>query len=143
MYLQDELMLIPSEETEEEKVGISQVSPVVEEVVAEEEVDFDMDKVKEEYLDMDKVNEEDLDMDEVEVEESVEAAVVVMAVVVEAVEEELITIVTTTMEGSIIITELIHHILQEILHLNKSQLLFHLIYGTIFVLKKDKYKEAQ
>ena len=61
-----------------------------------------------------------------------------VAVMVEAVVEEAITIVTTTMEGRIIIMELIHHILREILHLNKSQLLFHLIYGTIFVLKKDK-----
>ena len=136
MYLQDELMLISSEEPEEEEVGISQVSPVVEEVVAEEEVDFDMDKVKEEYLDMDKVNEKDLDMDEVEVEEAVEAAVVAVAVVVEAVEEYAIIIVTTTMEGRITIMELIHQILRENLHLNESRLLFKLMYGTIFVLYK-------
>ena len=55
---------------------------VVEDVVAEEEVDLDMDKVKEEYLDMDEVKEEDLDMYDVEVEESVEASVVAVAVVV-------------------------------------------------------------
>ena len=35
-------MLLSSEEPEEEEVGISQVLPVVEEVVAEEEVDLDM-----------------------------------------------------------------------------------------------------
>ena len=60
-------------------------------------------------------------MDKVEVEE---ADVVTVEVVVEAVEEEAIRIVTTTMEGRITIMELIHQILQETLHLKKSQLLF-------------------
>ena len=69
---------------------------VLEEVAAEEEVDLDMDKVKEEYLDMDEVKEEDLDMDDVEVEEAIEAVVVDMAVMVDSVEEEVTTIVTTT-----------------------------------------------
>ena len=86
MYLHDNLMLISSEEPEEEEVGMSQVPLVVEEVASEEEVDLDMEKVKE----------EDLNMDKVEVEEVVEAAVVAMAVVVEEVEEEEITTVTTT-----------------------------------------------
>ena len=72
MYIQDHLMLILSEEPEEEEVGISQVSLVVEEVATEEDV----------YLDMDKVKEEDLDMYDVEVEEAVEAAVVAVAVMV-------------------------------------------------------------
>ena len=44
------------------------MSPVVEEVAAEEEVDLYMDKVKEEYL----------YMDEVEVEEAVELALVAL-----------------------------------------------------------------
>ena len=61
MYLQYHIMLISSEETEEEEVGIYQVSPVVEDVVedvvAEEEL----------YLDMDELKEEDLDMYEVDV----------------------------------------------------------------------------
>ena len=86
MYLQDHLILISSEEPKEEEVGISQVSPVVKDVVAEEEVYFYMDKVKEEYL----------DMSEVEVEEAVQEAMVDVAVVVKAVEKEVITIVTTT-----------------------------------------------
>ena len=50
IYLQYHLMLISSEEP-----GMSQVSPVVVEVAAEEEVDLDMDDVKEEDLNMDKV----------------------------------------------------------------------------------------
>ena len=45
-----------------------------------------------------------------------------------------ITIVTTTMEGRITIMELIHKILRETLHLKKSQLLFNIMHGTIFVL---------
>ena len=68
MYLQDHLMSVLSEEPEEEAVGIYQVSPVVVEVEAEEEVYLDMDDVNEEDLDMDEVKEEDLDMDELEVE---------------------------------------------------------------------------
>ena len=108
------------------------MSPVVEEVAAEEEVDLYMDKVKEEDLDMDKLKEEYLDMEKVE--EAVEAAVVAVVVVVEAVEEYAIIIVTTTMEGRITIMELIHQILRETLHLKKSQLLFKIMYGTIFVL---------
>ena len=63
MYLQDHLMLISSEEPEEEEVGRSQVSPVVEKVAEEEELDLDMDEVKEENLDMDEVKEESLDME--------------------------------------------------------------------------------
>ena len=55
---------------------MSQVSPMAEELTADEEVDFDMDKVKGGYLDMDKV----------EVEEALEAAVVTMEVVVEDME---------------------------------------------------------
>ena len=76
---------------------MSQVSPVAEELSAEEEVYLDMYKVKEEDLYMeevkegdlykDEVKEEDWDMVEVDVEEVVEAAVVAVAVVVEAVEE--------------------------------------------------------
>ena len=73
IYLQGHLIPISPEEPAEEEVGISQVSPVVGEVVEEEEVDLYMDEVKEEYLDMDKVKEVDLDMDEVELEEAVEA----------------------------------------------------------------------
>ena len=46
MYLHDNLMLISSEEPEEEEVGMSQVPLVVEEVASEEEVDLDMEKVK-------------------------------------------------------------------------------------------------
>ena len=72
MYLQDQLMFISSEEPQEEEVGISQASPVTEEVVSKEEVDLDMDNLKE----------EDLDMEEVEVEEAVEADVVAVAVMV-------------------------------------------------------------
>ena len=128
MYLQDHLMFISSEEPKKEEVGISQVSSVVEEVVAEEEVDLGMDKVKKEYLDMDKV----------EVEEAVETAVVAVAVVVEAVEEEAIAIVTTKMGGRIKIMELIHHILQETLHQKKYWILFKLMYGTIFLLNEGK-----
>ena len=67
---------------------MSQVSPVVEELAAEEEVD----------LDMDKVEAVDLDMDDVKVKEAVEAVeavVVVVVVVIEAVEEEGTTTVTT------------------------------------------------
>ena len=73
MYLKDHLMLISSEEPEEEEVGMSQVSSVTEEVALEEEVDL-------------KVKWEDLDMDEVEEEEAVEADVVAVVVMVEAVE---------------------------------------------------------
>ena len=73
MYLKDHLMLISSEEPEEEEVGMSQVSSVAEEVALEEEVDL-------------KVKQEDLDMDEVEEEEAVEADVVAVVVMVEAVE---------------------------------------------------------
>ena len=40
MYLKDHLMLISSEEPEEEEVGMSQVSSVAEEVALEEEVDL-------------------------------------------------------------------------------------------------------
>ena len=40
MYLKDHLMLISSEEPEEEEVGMSQVSSVTEEVALEEEVDL-------------------------------------------------------------------------------------------------------
>ena len=47
---------------------------------------------------MDEVKDEDLDMDEVEVEEPVQADMVVVAVVVEALEEEAITIFTTKQE---------------------------------------------
>ena len=75
MYLQDNLMLILSEETEEEEVGISQVSLVVEEVAAEEEVN----------LDMKELEEIDLDMEKVKVEEAAETVVVAVAAVVEAV----------------------------------------------------------
>ena len=35
MYIQDRLMLISSKEPEEEELGMSQVSPVVEDVVEE------------------------------------------------------------------------------------------------------------
>ena len=107
-----------------------QVSPVVEGVEAEEEV----------YLNMDKVKEEDVDMDKVEVEKAVEAVVVAVAVVVETVEEEAIKIFTTTIEGRITIMELIHWILQGTLHMKKSQLLFKLMYGTIFMLDKEQRK---
>ena len=69
-----------------------------------------------------------------------DAAVVSVVVVVGAVEEHRITIITTTMEGRITIMELIHQILQENLHLNKSQLLFNLMHGTIFVLNKGQSK---
>ena len=117
---------------------MSQVTPVVEEVAAEDGVDFYMDELKEEYLDTEEVKEEDLDMEKVDVEEAVEADVVSVAIVVEAVEEEAITIVTTTMEVSITIMELIHWILRGNLHLKKYQLLFKLIYGTIFVLNKGQ-----
>ena len=57
MYLQDHLMLISSEENEGEEVGISLVSPVVEDVATEEEVDLDMnmEELKEEDLDVEKV----------------------------------------------------------------------------------------
>ena len=65
---------------------MSQVSPVVEEVATEEQVD----------LDMDKVDEVDFYMDEVKVEEAVEASVASVAVVVEAMGGEAIKIVTTT-----------------------------------------------
>ena len=80
----------------------------------------------------------DLDMDEVEVVEAAVVAVVDVTVMVEAVEEEAITIVTTTTEGRITIMELIHRTLRETLHLNKSQLLFKIMYGTIFVLNKGQ-----
>ena len=120
MYLQDHLMLISSEEPKEEEVGISQVSPVVEEVTEEEDI----------YL----------DTDEVDVEEAVEAALVAVSVVVESVEEEVITIVTTTIEGRITIMELIYWILRGTLKLKKSQLLFKLMYGTIYVLNKGQSK---
>ena len=140
MYLQYHLMVISSEEPEEKKVGISQMSPVLEQVVAEEKVYLGMDKVKEEDLDMDKVKEEDLDRDEVEVEEAVEAALVDVAVMVDALEEEAIAIVTTTMEGRITIMELIHQILQENLHLKKFQILFKLMYGVIFVPNEGQIK---
>ena len=75
---------------------MSQVSPVAEELSAEEEVYLDMYKVKEEDLYMEEVKEgdlykeevkeEDWDMVEVDVEEVVEAAVLAKAVMVEAVE---------------------------------------------------------
>ena len=55
-------------------------------------------------------------------------------------EEEAITIVTTKMEGRITIMELIHQILQETLHLKKSQLLFKLMYAKIFVLNEGQSK---
>ena len=74
-------------------------------------------------------------MDKVEVEE---ADVVTVEVVVEAVEEEAIRIVTTTMEGRIIIMDLIHQILLENLHLRKSWLLFKVMFGTIFVLNEGQ-----
>ena len=61
-----------------------------------------------------------------------------VAVVAEAVEEEVITIVTTTIECRITIMELIYHILRGTLHLEKSQLLFKVMYGTIFVLNKGQ-----
>ena len=80
---------------------------------------------------MDEVEEVDLDIDKVNVEEVVEAAMVFVAVLVEAMEEEGITIVKTTIEGRITIMELIYQILQGTLHLNKSQLLFKLMYGKI------------
>ena len=107
-----------------------QVSPVAEGVEAEEEV----------YLNMDKVKEEDVDMEKVEVEKAVEAVVVAVAVVVETVEEEAIKIFTTTIEGRITIMELIHWILQGTLHMKNSQLLFKLMYGTIFMLDKEQRK---
>ena len=47
------------------------MSPMVEEVAAEEEVDLDMDEVKEEYF----------DMKEVEVEDAVEVEAAMVAVV--------------------------------------------------------------
>ena len=75
-----------------------------------------------------------MDTYEVEAEQAVEASVVSVSFVVVAVEEEAITIVTTTMEGRITIMELIHKILRETLHLKKSQLLFNIMHGTIFVL---------
>ena len=84
------------------------MSPMVEEVAAEEEVDLDMDEVKEEYF----------DMNEVEAEDAVENSMVAVVAVVRVVEEESITILTTKMEGRITTMELIHHILQETLHLN-------------------------
>ena len=65
-----------SEEPEEEEVGMSQVSQVVEEVTSEEEID----------LDMEQVNEEDLDTYEIEVQYAVEASMVSVAVVVKAME---------------------------------------------------------
>ena len=61
-----------------------------------------------------------------------------VVVVVKDVEEEVITIVTTTIEGRITIMELIYKILQGTLHLKKSQILFRLMYGTIFVLKEGQ-----
>ena len=72
MYLQYHIMLISSEEPKEEDVGISQVSPVMEEVDIEEEV----------YLDIGEVEEVALDMDKVKVEKAVDAVVVVLEVVV-------------------------------------------------------------
>ena len=72
MYLQYHIMLISSEEPKEEDVGISQVSPVMEEVAIEEEV----------YLDIGEVEEVALDMDKVKVEKAVDAVVVVLEVVV-------------------------------------------------------------
>ena len=98
------------------------MSPVVEELAAEEEVDLDVDEVNVEDLDMDNVKEEYLDMDKVDVEEAAKQAAVAVANVVEAVEEEAIIIVTKTMEGRIKIMELIHRILRGNLHLNNSQL---------------------
>ena len=89
-----------------------QVSPMVEEVATEEEVN----------LYMEKVEEIDLDMDEVKMEYAVEVAVVVVAVVVEAVEEYGITIVTTKIEGRITIMELIYRILRGTLNLEKSHI---------------------
>ena len=83
---------------------------------------------------MEEVKEGDLDMDEVEVEGAVEVVMVDVVVVVESVEEETSTIVTTTIEGRTTAMKLIHWILQITLHLKKFQLLFKLMYGTIFVL---------
>ena len=57
-----------------------------------------------------------------------------VVVVVEYVEKETSTIVTTTIEGRTTAMKLIHWILQITLHLKKFQLLFKLMYGTIFVL---------
>ena len=91
---------------------------------------------------MDETKEEDLDMDEIEVEEVLEAAVVAVAVMVKAVEEEAIKIVKTKMENRITIMDLIQQILQENLHLNNSQLLFKIMYRTIFVLKRVKNKRG-
>ena len=141
MYLQDHLILISSEGPKEEELVISQVSPVVEEVEVEQDVDLDMDEVTEEDLDRYEVKEEYLDMDEVEAEEAeeaVEATVFALTVVVEAVEEESIKILKTTMEGRITIMELINQILRETLHLKKSQLLFKLMYGMLFVLNEEQ-----
>ena len=63
---------------------MSQVSPVVEEVAVDGEVD----------LDMDGVEEVDLNMEKVKVEEAADSDVVAMEVLVVAVEEESITIAT-------------------------------------------------
>ena len=87
---------------------------------------------------MDVVKEEYLDTDENEVEEAVEAAMVVVVVMVEAMEEEKIKIVKTTMEVRITIMDLIHQILLENLHLRKSWLLFKVMFGTIFVLNEGQ-----
>ena len=89
-----------------------------------------MDELKEENLDVNEVKEGDLDMNKVRLEEAVEAVVVAM----EDVEKEVIIIATTKIEDRITIMELIHWILQGTLHLKKSQLLFKIRYGTIFVL---------
>ena len=47
--------VISSEETEEEELGKSQVSPLLEDVAVEEEGYLDMGEVKEEFLDMGEV----------------------------------------------------------------------------------------
>ena len=107
---------------------MSQVSPVVEEVAVDGEVD----------LDMDGVEEVDLNMEKVKVEEAADSDVVAMEVLVVAVEEESITIATTKIKVRITIMELIHQILQGNFHLNKSQILFKLMYETIFVLNEGQ-----
>ena len=63
-----------------------------------------------------------------------------VVVVVEAMEKEAIIIVTTTIEGRIKIMELIHRILRGNLHLKKSQHLFKLTFGTIFMMNKGQRK---
>ena len=125
MYLQDNLMLILSEEPEEEEVGISQVSLVVEEVTDEKDI----------YLEAGE--EVDLDMDKVGVEE---AALVDVEVVLKALEEEIITIVQTIIEERFTTMKLIYRILRVTLHLKQYQLLFKLMNGTISVLNKRQSK---